>query len=178
MRYTRLQSGFNLIEVVIYAGLLAAVITTITAFATTIIERSSHTRLRADVLDNARGALATMTHDVREASGVYTPTSVFGSSPGQLSITNIHEPPSGEDAAYIDYYIDGGQLYRKSDAGDATAITSDDVTVTNLTFLYLQQSSTSPAVQIQITVEPKDSSTKAGEQGSVSLTTTVSLRVY
>lgn len=172
------QSGFNIIEVVVYAGLLAAIITTITAFATTIIERSTHTHLQASILDNARGAVSVMAHDIREASGVYTPTSVLETNPGQLSITNIHDAPTGEDEDYIDFYIEDGQLYRKRDGTDATAITSDAVTVSNLSFTYLQQSSTSPAVQIQITVEPKDASMKAEEQSDVSLITTVSLRVY
>lgn len=166
----------TLIEILIYASLLAVISVVLTLFATQIIRRTTHTEVAAQVLDNAHGAMAAMTHEVRVATGIYTPTTVLGSHPGQLSLATTQQPPSGETDTYVDFYVDSEALYRKRESQVPERITADVVRVTNLTFTHLYQGSSIPAVQITLSVAPKDVASQA--DSAATLVTTASLRTY
>ncbi|MGH7926327.1 MAG: PulJ/GspJ family protein [Candidatus Binatia bacterium] len=178
MKKPRNQWGLTLIEILVYTGLLATMIVVLTLFAVQVIRRNAHAQLAAQTLDNARGAMAVITQDIRHATGVYSPTSVFSSHPGQLSLVTTQELPAGEDETYVDFYVDDEQLYVKREEAAAEAITSNNVRVTSMTFLYLHQTSSAPAIRVSLTVEPRDTSAQASSEGSVTLTTTASLRSY
>lgn len=172
------QSGVSLLEVLVYITLLAVLGVGLIRFATHVIQRNSETQLKAQVLDNARSAMAIMTKEIRHASGVYDPTSTFGSHPGQLSLATTFELPADENETYVDFYLDDERLYRKREGNTAELITAEKVRVTNLTFTYLQQTLASPAVQISLTVEPSDSTSQAAANSTVVLSSTASLRTY
>lgn len=169
------QQGFTLIEMLVYIGLLAVLLTVLTQAGSHIIRQTAHTQLTAQVLGNARGALEDIGREIRHGSGLYTPTSVFGTYPGQLSLATQENAPADEAGTYVDFYIDDERLYRKREGATAELLTSEQVKVTNLVFTHLNVSN-DPAVRIELTVEPAASSTNAEAQTSVTLFTTVSLR--
>lgn len=174
----RSDHGFTLIEMLIYASLLAMIGVVLTTFASQVIQRNAHTQLKAQVLNNARGVMGTITQEIRHASGVYDPTSVFGSHPGQLSLSTTQNLPADETETYVDFYIDDDRLYRKRESEAAQLITGENVSVTNLTFSYINQTAQAPAIKVNLTITPKDASSVAAAQSVVTLTSTASLRSY
>ena len=176
MNSTSKQSGFTLIELTIYIALLALIGTVLTLFITQVIRRNAHAELTSRTLDNARGAMSLITQEVRQANAIYTPTSVFNSNPGQLSLVTTLNIPTGENETYVDFYVDDQRLYRKREGQSAELITSEQVVVSDLTFAHLHQSSISPAVRISITIQPAVAATAALDESTVTLTTTTALR--
>jgi type II secretory pathway component PulJ len=170
--------GFSLLEVLVYISLLTVVGLALVGFATRIIRSNSEAQLKAQVLDNARSAMALMTKEIRHANGVYDPTSTLLSHPGQLSLATTFDPPADEQETYVDFYLDDERLYRKREGSAAELITAEKVRVTNLTFTYLQQTLAVPAVQITLTVEPADAASGAADRSTVTLSSTASLRQY
>jgi type II secretory pathway pseudopilin PulG len=169
-------NGFTFIEILIYTGLLAVIMFTLTTFATRVIRQNAHTQLTSQVLDNARGAMEAITREIRQSTGVYAPTSTFDTFPGQLSLSTTQSLPADEEVTYVDFYIDDERLYRKREGTPAELVTSEQVRVTNLTFDLLNESSATPAIQITLTVEPAVSSDEAAAQSAVTFVTTAALR--
>ncbi len=169
------QEGFTLIETLMYAGLLAALGAVLTLAGVRIIRQNAHAQLTAQVLGNARGVLEDMSREVRHGTGVYVPTSVFASHPGQLSLATREKLPADEKETYVEFYVDDERIYRKREGAAAELLTSEQVKVTNLVFTHLN-SSNDPAIRIEMTVVPVAAATAATSQASIKLTTTASLR--
>jgi hypothetical protein len=117
-----------------------------------------------------------MAQEIKHAKGVYTPTSILDGSMGQLSLETTRDLPTGETATYVDFYLDGERLFVKRESQAEEMFTSDKVTVQQLTFKLLDDSSEKPAVQITLTVDYADQI--AGPSTSVTLTSTATLRSY
>ena len=177
-RGTNYSSGLSLLEIVIYTALLALVAVVLTTFASRVIQRNAHARITDQALDNARGAMSTLVFEIRHAGGIYDPTSTFDVHPGQLSLATTENLPAGEDETYVDFYIDDDRLYRKREGQNAELITSEQVRVTNFVVTYLNQTSSAPAIRIQLAIAPATGSASVIAEGTVSLVSTASLRSY
>lgn len=178
MRTLSSQRGLSIIEVLIYTILLSLVATSLLLFTMRIVQQTSSARVTSATLDNARGAMTVITSEIRQANAVYTPTSVLGSSPGQLSLATTRNAPVDEDETYVDFYIDDERLYRKREGIAAELITSEQVKVTHLTFSHRNTESLGSAVQVTLIVVPAQANAQILAAATVSLTTTATLRAY
>ncbi len=172
------DSGFSLIEMLVYIGLLAVIGTTLTLFAGRLLNRNTHAQLQAEALTNARQVADAVSYEIRQATAVYDPTSVFDTHPGQLSLVTDVTPPADEDITYLDLYIDDEKLYRKREGQAPELLVAENVRITNFVLALIQASSKQPAVRLQLTVAPQLTSGQAASATSASLTTAVSLRAY
>lgn len=170
------QQGFTLIEMIVYIGILASLGTVLTLFGAHIMRQGTHTQQTAVLLGNARGTLEDIAREARHATAVYTPTSAFGVHPGQLSLVTKQNLPTDEKETYVDFYVDDERLYRKREAATAQLITSEQIRITNFVVTHLNTSGDS-ALRIEMTVVPVGAGTIATAQSSVTLFTTVSLRI-
>lgn len=170
------QRGFTLVEMLVYIVLLAVLGAVLTLAGSHIIKQSAHAQLTAQVLGSARGALEDMGREIRHARGVYTPTSVFDTNPGQLSLATRENVPADEEETYVDFYIDDERLYRKREGEAAELITSERAKITNLVITHLNENNGGSALRIELTAEPAATATEAVAQASVTLVTTISLR--
>jgi len=109
-----------------------------------------------------------MIREIREAKGIYTPTSTST----QLSLeTKI--------STFVDFYLCGAPtsaICLKKESQNPIAITSESVTVRSLVFTQI--STTTPSVRIQLGLDYKTQAKLQEYQASVDLTSTVSLRNY
>ncbi len=169
------QKGFTLIEVLIYAILLAVISLVVLLFVNQLLGVNETTRRTRESLDNARRSLETISQEIRHADSIYTPTSVFGTNPGQLSLASVRDLPDDEDLTFVDFYVDEGNLYLKREGQSDQLLTSEKVKVTNLTFIN-NNTGGADAIRISITVEYKDPIT--GPKNAVTLTSTAVLRTY
>lgn len=145
--------GFTLFETMLYVGLLAIVVIFVTSFFLAIVRLNTHVELTGEVLDNAKRAIDIIDQEIRLSTSVYTPTSVFGASPGQMSLETTQQLPSGENSTYVDFYIDDGRLYMKREGQSPELLISKDVRITNFTLTYLidNTSQSQEAVRVDIT---------------------------
>jgi len=172
------QKSFTLIEVLIYIAVLAIIILAVSAFFLWAIRSNVKTKAMREVLDNARRAMEIMTYEIREAKSVYTPTSIFDSHPGQLSLEIKRYLPAGETITYIDFYLCGSQLCLKKESQNPIALTSDRVEISSLIFSQVATTSTIPSIQINLKVNYKAPAQKPEYQASFTATSTASLRSY
>ena len=175
------EDGFTLMELLIYTALFVIIsVVTISLFIQIVSVTETYRRNR-ESLDNARRAMDVITQEIKHAKSVYTPTSVLGSHPGQLSLETTRDADAEtikETTTYVDFYLDADHLYLKREGQNSPQIiTSEKVKVSNLVFTLLNNSGTgNPTIRTQITVVYADPI--HGSTNSVSLVSTTSLRSY
>lgn len=171
------QIGITLIEIVVYIGLLTLVSTLLLSFLVNIMRTNARSQLTTQTVDSARSAITSLTRAIRQANGVYQPTSIFGSHPGQLSLATTDDLPTDEKITYIDFYLDNGRLYQKQEGTAAELVVSPQFMVTNLVFTEIDTSAV-PSVKIQLTIAPADAAPQTIQQNSITVSTTASLRMF
>lgn len=157
------REGFTLVEILVYAGILAIIVLMILSFFVWATRFNAEIKAIGEVLDNARRAMEIMTYEIREANGVYTPTT----TPNQLSLETAKDLPPGEATAFIDFYLCNNRLCLKREFQDPIFLTSSRVQVSNLEFTLIGSASSS--VQIELQVDFQD-------RASVNLSSTATLR--
>ncbi|MDP2671169.1 MAG: type II secretion system protein [bacterium] len=170
------EEGFTLIETLVYVFALIFIMSVLIVVLFQLIALNESSRRSREAVSNARLALDAVAQEVRHAKGIYTPTSVFGTNPGQLSLETTRDLPAEEDTTYVDFYIDDSGLYLKREEQAAVLVTSEKIKITNFAVTELNSAATTPAVQIQLTAEYD--SPVSGSKNTVSLETTASLRSY
>ena len=166
--------GFTLIELLIYVSVLVLIILAAGSLFLSASRSSRKAKATRETIDNTRRAIEMMTHEIREAKSIYTPTSVLSSSNGQLSLETTQYCPEGETSTYIDFYICEQRLCLKKESQNPIALTSDRVEIENLEFYQIATSS----IQISLKMNYKSLSSRPEDQFSINTTSTVSLRVY
>ena len=168
--------GATLVEVVVYFALLVLIVSILTLLGVQTIRANTYAIVTQEEIANARAAVDAMIQEVYYARSVYAPTSVFGASPGQLSLETTRNVPTGDTTTYVDFYVDGGRLYRKRSGQAAEILTAERVAIKGLTFTLLNTSASAPSVRVSLTVAHETSVAGAGVQPTITLTTTAALR--
>jgi len=170
------NNGFSLIELLLYVAIVCIIVSAIVGFGSWAIQLGTRTKVNSEVTNNTRLALDTMTYEIKKSHSVYTPTSIFNANPGQLSLEQLNATTT-ESSSFIDFFICDQALCLKREGASAIAITNSKVRVTNLTFKQLSNSSSSPSIQIIMSVSSLSS---ARPEGNVTFnaTTTAALRAY
>lgn len=168
--------GFTLMEMVVYVALVAIVGTAIGIFAFNIIGIGARIKNNIQVLSSAQRAMETMVFAVRDSRSVYWPTSVFDSSPGQISLERTASSTSAEGTEFIDFFQCGESLCQKEEGKEPVNLTGSGTIITNLSFNYIQHGTSSSAVRI--TLELESAAQSRGERSVQTLVTTAKLRGY
>lgn len=171
------NSGFTLLEIVLYVGLLMIVVVFANSFAVAIIRINASSELTEQARDNAHHTLDIIDKEVRLARSVYTPTSVFGTSPGQLSLETGEQLPTGETTTYVDFYLDDERVYMKREGLGPELIIGENIRVTNFTFTHLTAGSAPDMEAVRVDMSAVYN-TGSGGGRTVRFTTTSSLRSY
>lgn len=171
------RSGFTLIEMLIYIGLVATVISAIVFFGVWAMQVGAKTKANTETLNNARRAMEIMVYEIRRSTGVYAPTSNFDVNPGQLSLEQAGAAGSDESAGFIDFFICGQALCLKREKANAIALTNSSVKVTNLIFNQKLNSNSSPSISIDLSVSSV-SSARPENTATIDLTGAANLRSY
>ena len=170
-------SGFTLIEMLIYVALVATIISAVTLFGVWAMQVGAKAKANQEVLDNARRALEIMAYEIKKATGLYAPTSVFEASPGQLSLETASPTGLGESSSYADFFVCGQALCLKREKTNALALTSDSVRVTKLLFEQRLNDQVAPSIKITLGLATA-TSTRPEKTASLELNTTANLRSY
>lgn len=170
------SGGFTIIEMLMYVGIAGMVMTVITSSLMDNLKAYDKAIARQNVFQNVNGALRTITDEIRYAKSVYTTTSVFDDDAGQLSVETLLNAPTGEDAAYVDFYVDNGRIYEKRDGQSASSLTSERVFVEQLRFTKLSAAAGRDSVAVSVQARINTQSTKQEEQARVAINSAAALR--
>lgn len=166
------RPGFTIMETVAYVAVLAIIIGAIVSLFLWTVKIQKKTRAIQEVTDNARIAMRTVSQEIEEAEDIYSPTSVFNSDDGQLSLETGKYLGSGETFSFIDFYLCGEALCLKKEGSEPTAVISNKVKVNKLKFTMVATNG-HKSVEIEINLGSKDDI-----QTSIDLISTASLRNY
>ena len=165
-------AGFSLLEILVSLALFSMILLAVISFFLSMNNSNLKSKSSGDVTENARRALEAITHEIRSAKSIYTPTTAAS----QLSLETTKYLPEGESITYIDFFLCGpshSAICLKKEFHNPIAITPDSVKVTNLTFLQISAGA-SPSVQLNLTVD-----SNSGENSSlINLTSTAATRNY
>lgn len=170
----KINSGFTLMEILIYVAVFSMIITVLFSFIVWLWHSNIKTQVMRETLANVEGAMQRMTHEIRDAQSIYTPTTTST----QLSLEILRYLPEGESSSYLDFFLCETQLCLKKEAQDPIALTSDKVEIKNLSFSQVTAGTSTGSIQINLRAQYKNPQNLSEYQASVDVTSTVSLRSY
>lgn len=166
--------GFTLVEMLVYISVSSIIILATASFVLWVNRSNTKAKVLKEVLNNSRSAMETMSYEIKHAKSIYSPTSVFSTNPGQLSLETPNYAQEDEDTSYIDFFICEQKLCLKKENQDPIVLTSNKVQVKSLKFNQVATSS----VQINLKIDYLAPSDKPEYQASINTTSTVSIRIY
>jgi len=161
------EKGFTLMEMLVYIGVLSILILALSFFIVWSINSTNKARTMREALYNTRRAIEIMTYEIREAK-IISPNS---------TTTHLYL----ENTTTTEFYLcdtASTTICQKKGSGEPILLTSDKVEVKKLEFKQIATNTTTPSVQISLTVSYKNPSNVPEYQTSVDATTTVSIRGY
>lgn len=139
------QSGFTLVEVLLYVTISGFLLLSTSLFLSTLLESRIKNQTIAEVEEQGIGALQIMTQAIRNADTINAPAS--GASASTLSVNTI---VAGNNPTVFD--LSSGALHIKEGSASAIALTNARVVVSALTFQNLSRAATPGTMRIQFTV--------------------------
>ena len=165
-----MKKGFTLIELLVYIAIFSIIIGVTVSFILWLVQSNVKAKVMRETMDNAERIMRTVTKELKEAKSIYSPTS----SATQLSLETTRYLPDGESISYIDFYLCESRFCFKKESQDPSYLTSDNVEIVNLVFTQIGASS----IKIDLTVDYMDIDGKPEYISSISLSSTVSLRLH
>ncbi|KKU25887.1 MAG: hypothetical protein UX39_C0016G0008 [Candidatus Magasanikbacteria bacterium GW2011_GWA2_46_17] len=144
----KFTTGFSLVEMIIYVGLLAIILVAMMNMLFGMSRAYGYLKFSRHIQSSAVTALDRMVRDIRNAQSVNTAESTLGTSPGVLTINTTTATSSSQK---LQFYILNGTLRVKRDGGDLGPLTLSDVSVSNLVFRQIN-TGISQAVKIEMTL--------------------------
>lgn len=130
----RQEDGYTLIELIVYIAVVSVVLVIAVVLSIDLLRgRAKSTSLEV-VNQNGRLVLERLTTVIRNADLVNAGSSVFGTSPGRLS---LQMPDVSVNPTVFD--VSGTTLRVSEGTGIPQSLTSPDVEVTSLIFTHLNQ---------------------------------------
>ena len=168
--------GFSLIEMLIYVALAGIITAVLTSFVTANIKAYDKAQARQNVFYNVNGALRLIIDEIKYAKSIYTPTATLASDAGQLSLETLLNPPTGENIAYVDFYVDNGRIYEKREGQAASALTSERVFIERLRFTMRSAAAGKDSIDVEIEGRINTQNTGPKDQARMTMSSTAALR--
>ena len=132
-----MKKGFTLIETIIYTAIIAVIFILVVNSLSIVIKAFNQGRVAIKINNSAEVAMERMTREIRFAYDI------DGSSDLSHLVLNTD----------VEFYLDSGKIMIIDRGTNAVALTSDDLTVTNLIFRQINSSSVSKAVKIEMAIQ-------------------------
>jgi prepilin-type N-terminal cleavage/methylation domain-containing protein len=148
------RKGFTLVEMLVYIAVLSIISGAVITMIAGLMVTFNKARVKKDIMSDADIILRSITSEVKYGNLIYSPTSIFDSSSGQLSINTALNATSSEAFTYVDFYLDNGRVYVKKEGSDDLPLNSERTKVTELKFTDLTpDSSLFNSIRIKLTLE-------------------------
>jgi len=168
--------GYTLLELLIYVGVVAIIIAAVSVLLLWGIRLRAKIQAQEEVLKQTERAMAVMLAEIREAQSVYTPTSAFATTTGQLSLQTSRHIPEGEESGYIDFFLCGTRVCMKEESQNPVAITSENIIIESLVFDLIGRETGFPSIRISISSRYNTQAQRPEYQAAVTLRSSATLR--
>jgi len=165
IRNRKFLTGFTLIEILLYMGILVTVLVIMIGFLWNIIFGSLKETSYQEVQQNGRFALAKITQEAKKATGINSP--LPGSSSNNLSLLMAAGVTTTFDV------VDG--KLRITQNGSSSYLTSDQVIVSNLQFTNLSYFDTPGTIRIEMTIDHINPGARTEYEASINLKSSITL---
>jgi prepilin-type N-terminal cleavage/methylation domain-containing protein len=158
------QSGFTLMELLVYIAIIAITLTITSVITFEIIQAKQKSEITRETQENTRFILQRMTREIRWAS------SILNFAPNDITLNT--------DMGPVRFYLGGvgsDQLFIEK-GGVSYELTTNKVKITNLTMTRITPPNAPESIQINITAENRIVSAKGEYTGKTNLVTAASLR--
>lgn len=145
MRRKNNQKGFTLIEILLYIGLAALLLASISAFFSLIIRSRVKSQTVSEVEQQGTQIMQIITQTIRSAENINSPSA--GSSSSSLS---LDAAGSGADPTIFD--TDSGTARIKEGSGSVVSLNNSRIQISNLDFSNLSHSGTPGSIKVRFTL--------------------------
>lgn len=150
------ESGFSLVETLLYVALFAAIVSALAVFLATLSASRINQQVTGEVDQQASFAFRTMTQSIRNATAINSPGA--GATSSSLSINT-----GVASTTPTLYSLTGGVLFITEGVNPAIALTNSRVVVTDLTFSNLTKSGSKGLVSIDLNLKATAASANRAE---------------
>ena len=147
MKQTDFQKGFTLIESLIALSLAAVIFVGMMHFTLNLIQTKTKIRVISEVATNGRLVQDVLTDAARHATGIVTALSSFGENPGRLVFTMENQ----EEGPTI-FSVNEGIFFVQRGITTSSAISTEEVIMTQLIFTNLTSADDIGIIQVQFTL--------------------------
>ncbi len=149
--FARKRAGFTLVELVVYLGILILLAVGTVRLVLGVSFNAAEVRSERRVRANGELVMEILTREVRQAYDVDASSSVFGTSPGKL-VLKTFVSTSSPATTTRSFFLSGTRFARQDGQSPPELVTSQDVTINNLTFWHLS-TTTSSLITAKINLE-------------------------
>ncbi|MFH0818795.1 MAG: prepilin-type N-terminal cleavage/methylation domain-containing protein [Patescibacteria group bacterium] len=142
-------SGFTLIETIVYIAIVSVFLVAIMSFSQRVISAQTKADTMAEVQQNARFALEKMSQKIRSARNINA-ESALDTNLVSGGLLHLDKNDSADDVYW--QVIDGQLTERIGATGTEQTLTNDLITVQNLTFFEIQNSTNQSGLKIEFQV--------------------------
>lgn len=147
------QTGYTLIELLLYVVIVGSLLTSVTYFFGTITSARVKNQSIAEVNDQGVAAMDYITRTIRNASSVSAPAAGAGGNSLTLVVpTSVLSPTI--------FSLNGTVLQVKEGVAAAIPLTSGSVQITDLSFTNLTRPGTPGIVQVSLTISRNNPSNR------------------
>lgn len=136
-------------ETILYIAISSILLVAMISFGLRIVQSRAKARVISAVAFNAGLIQDRLIETARHAEGVNTGASTFGTDPGVLSLDMVD---AGEDPTVFSLDADDGVFQINVASGGEVALTSSEISVTNLVFTDLTSSQDVGVVRVEFTL--------------------------
>ncbi|MDP2930800.1 MAG: type II secretion system protein [bacterium] len=170
------KPGFSLIEMLVYVSVTAIIMLALSELFFWAIKNQTKIRAIQETTNSANAVMEMIAREIKAASGVYSPTSVFDADNGQLSL-KLGSDFSGDEPVYLDIFICESRVCLKREGFSPVAISSEKTEVRKLRFSELANNQ-KESLKIVLETAFKNPKGKAEKEATIVLNSVVSLRNY
>ncbi|MDD3646960.1 MAG: hypothetical protein PHS44_00460 [Candidatus Dojkabacteria bacterium] len=162
------ERAFSLIEIVIYVGIVATVLTTVVLFLVNIIKGTSMSNAIQEVQHNISFTSSKVELDIEEASSIDFVNSVLDSDNGKIVINKAE--------GTVTYEVQDGVLTRLIESAAIADVTSSKVYVTQFRIENRSFEGESGNIEIYITINHKNPASQKALDVTRTYKTSLSVR--
>jgi len=169
MKILKQQTGYTLIELLLYVAMLGILLSAVTYFFGTAADARIKNQTVNEVNEQGTFLLQSITQTVRNASSITAPT--IGTSGSSLTLT----VPTGSLSPTV-FSLSGTTMQIKEGTASAVPLTNSRVQVTSFTVTNLSRSGTKGIIRISFTLSHINPSSRAEYDYSRTFITSAGLR--
>lgn len=169
LRTTRLQSGYTLIELLLYVSIVGSLLIALSMFFATAADARVKGQTISEVNQQGMAAMEYITETIRNADSITAPAAA-----GTAASLTLAVPTAALSPTIFD--LSGTVLEVKEGTAAYVPLTTSDLQVTSLTFKNLTRSGTAGVVQVSFTVNRTNPSNKNEYDYQKTFVTSAALR--